>query len=465
MNKLRELKLLWNKTKLSPIFPIVMAFILITLINRGHGGTNEMSRMATLRAMSIDHTFTINPYKDWTMDWARKDQNYFSNKAPGPAFIAFPLFFISDQFIKAFSSTSEFKSSSPGSFRRTTISFIHQLLPYVILCLLIVFWMKKNLYSNSSIISFSVMALYGNTNSLLMNSYFGHGQAALFTLAMFFSLRLRKYTLVGLFFGMALLTEYSAALLLPGLIIFILYFEKKLLKSIKDVCIGGVMPGILWCWYHYSITGSIFSIPAKYQNPEFLTQEGPKELLYGIFSFPDPYVILELLFGTSRGLLFTQPWFLVVLVLPILLLKKIKRKEERGLYLYSLFTFTLLVCVNASFNNWHAGAIAGPRYISLIFPASAFVFIFAYDQISQFQKKILFITISISVIFFILIQGATVLAPPGTPVWTWAVVNIQKLGFKAYKRVILTTIILIITFFRVKKKLNQPKTDYQDTTE
>ncbi len=49
--------------KKSPILGWVIVFILTGLLFRENGGTNEMSRYATLRAMADHLSFQINDYQ------------------------------------------------------------------------------------------------------------------------------------------------------------------------------------------------------------------------------------------------------------------------------------------------------------------------------------------------------------------------------------------------------------------
>src|SRR5688500_16840383 len=95
-------------------------FIVANLLHPQHGGVNPAARWATLSAMSQRGTFEIatpllvektadgkfllppgsekTNTVETTVDWSKSpDGKYYANKAPGPAFIAFPFVWIADR--------------------------------------------------------------------------------------------------------------------------------------------------------------------------------------------------------------------------------------------------------------------------------------------------------------------------------------------------------------------------------
>ncbi len=76
----------------------VLLFLAIQCAVNLEGFTNTHSRWATLAAMTEDHSFRIDQYHQHTIDWAQTpDRHFYSNKAPGPALLGYPLFLLMDK--------------------------------------------------------------------------------------------------------------------------------------------------------------------------------------------------------------------------------------------------------------------------------------------------------------------------------------------------------------------------------
>lgn len=266
-----------------------------------------------MRAMVEQSSFQIDAYKHWTVDWAQKPGGAsYSNKAPGPMFIGFPLFFVIEKLTKngrkeKFDSKGHrinYVSSGP----RVVMSLFLQLIPFALIGFLL---MKKIAMGEASVAQMNFTSLaffFGTTISLLLNVYFGHGMTAIFLLLIFYGIVGEKPSLVGLGFGLALLSEYTTALVLPFVLAAMVLKYRKNFKWIPWFLIGGIVPGILWAWYHLATTGSLFQIPAQFQNPGFETVKHVKGNFAGMFlPIPSLSSLYELLLGPIRGLLFTQP--------------------------------------------------------------------------------------------------------------------------------------------------------------
>lgn len=436
-----RIKLLFSK---SPFLPWVICLFFVSLFASSNGGVNEMSRFATMKAMSNLASFEISKYNDFTIDWSIKDGKIFSNKAPGPMILGFPAFFIVEKISALVSPQKDERKNGVTKTPRKLVSFINQVLPLAILCLIISSWLLRNGFDFIPVHFFMIAVLFGNTSSTMMNIYFGHGMAAIFTLAVAFFLIKKEYFYCGLFYGFLLLSEYTSALILIPLIVSIVYQEKFNFGWLKKLILGGLFPGILWSWYHLSTTGSIFKVTAMFQNPMWVDLSPKSEKLFGMFSLPESSVFVELLIGSQRGILFTQPWiFALILALPLIFLKT--RKESlKTLIIFSSTGLLLMMMMNASFNGWHGGSSAGPRYLSLIFPV--FGLIAAY-VLNEFRQKyiiyILFVLLATSLVLFSLVTGATFLVPEGNNLWGWLY---QFLNYEKPFKYTIKTLIVIICF-------------------
>ena len=76
---------------------VIVFFLAMNLIFTHDGSVNALARYASLCSLAESGSFVINGYEGLTIDWARTpDGKYFSNKAPGPMFVAYPLYKVMD---------------------------------------------------------------------------------------------------------------------------------------------------------------------------------------------------------------------------------------------------------------------------------------------------------------------------------------------------------------------------------
>jgi hypothetical protein len=86
------IKSAWLWLRKHPLLPWAFAFVLLNVIVSQDGESNAGSRFATLQAMAEHGTFQIDRIRDWTGDWSlAPNGHYYSNKAPGPMFLALPM--------------------------------------------------------------------------------------------------------------------------------------------------------------------------------------------------------------------------------------------------------------------------------------------------------------------------------------------------------------------------------------
>lgn len=398
----------------NPALPWGILFLLLSLAVTQYGGTNALSRVAAMRAITEGHTLHIDNYKDWTIDWASSTNGHiYSNKAPGGALLGLPFFALTElvslPLAKAKNRIDEYgRAPQPAYPAHIFTMLCLQLLP----CFLLVLWIVSNLQargvSKGALHFFALAVFFGNTAALYLNSNFGHGLAALLFLAAFYCWTERRYLATGAFFSWALLTDYGVAFALPPLLIASLWREKNL-RTLFQVSLGALPGGIVWIVYHWVAFGSPFAMGITQSNPEQLAlPKHTTNALWGTYALlPSPTVVGELLFGSSRGLLFTQPWVLIVFAIPFL-------KNDRlphGTALFTLGSFVGMLWMNASFGGWQGGWCLGPRYLAALFPAIALALTLAWNDRAPPLHWFLGLGLAVALAFRILVYPFSTLAP------------------------------------------------------
>ncbi len=416
------------------LMPWAILFVILNLINTQDGGPNAVSRFLTLRAMSEEGTFTIDKRIGASDDWSHTpDGHYYSNKAPGPMLLGFPTFFVIDQIPRLWEKGYRDEHGhrhTPGYFQKTWTSFLNQILPLLLLMALIVNWLSRLGLQRNTLVFFVLSAFFGSTVSLFFNNYFGHGFEAILQLAALFSLLQGNFLASGFFAGAALLSDYSFVMQLPAYIIalgLVMHREQSYRRPIQSLLLGGLVPGILWIWYHTAAFGSPFTVANHFQNPIFLDTLQEEKNFLGIFRMPNVPVLWELLIGQSRGLLFTQPW--ILLLFPLFLIYFFPRKKGAGssepldFYrkvcgLFCGLSLVGLLIVNMSYGGWQGGGTAGPRYLSGIFLCFSLWAALEIHRAPNWLRNVFFLLLAISIVFRGLVYGSTILGP-GLPLWQW----------------------------------------------
>lgn len=445
----------------------ILLFILINIVFRTAGGTNEMSRYATMRAMTDQQTFKIDNYLDWTIDWGQNtSQEKFSNKAPGPMLIGFPIFFVADK-ITSLSKKTKFtdiggqkiRQQRPGPTTRSLTVLFSQVIPFAILLLIagnLLFAYTQSIIATN--LAICLMA-FGNTAVIFMNNFMGHGMTSYFVLGLSIAILKRNYSWIGFCFGFALLSEYTAGLLLFPLLVLLLVQNKRDFTWIKPFVIGGILPGILWCWYHISTMGSPFSIPAFLQNPMWIEEAAKEEKLFGMFSKSFHLEVLyELLFGFKRGIIVTQPWVFVTFGIILLKWKELNSNVKNAVF-FCFSSLFILLLVNSSFNGWHGGATSGPRYLSMVFPSLALVLGILYKSSHKFLQALILLSGLVAVTLRVLILGAHNLASESQNLWPnlYDYVLLSNTTNPTWRMVFLSLSLSLISLFLIRKTYLQKK--------
>jgi hypothetical protein len=404
-----------NKQKSYRIW--ILLFLLFNIFYEHGGGTNADSRYCALEALVEDGTFRIDHYQKDTIDWSQTpDGHYYSNKAPGPVLLAWPFFWIFDSFANRNLSD---RAARDGHRNETigvalkTLSFLVQQIPFAIAAELALSFLLLRGVSAGALHLSAAALLFGNTAALLMNTFFGHGVAAWWVLLLSVALLKNAPAGVGFFLGGAILSDYGCALLAIPLLGVLLFRDARYwLKFLS----GGLLPGAIWIFYHYHYFGGILSLPNKFQNPIFVDLPHQTANLWGIISpLPNLKVLAQLIFGFSRGLLWTQPW---VPIFVVLLLAKKSTYARTSLAAFLLPSFILLLWMNSGFGGWHGGMSPGPRYLSAVLPSLALLLGFVFDAYSSGLKTTLRISVAISVVFAGLVLSTLVIAPVA-PLWPY----------------------------------------------
>jgi len=171
--------------------------------------------------------------------------------------------------------------------------------------------------------------------------------------------RSRILALSGFMFGWALNSEYTAGLVVIGILAACIGTKWR---DYFCVCVGMVGPLLLIPVYSWLTVGSLFVLPYSYQA-SFPEMKGG---LYGI-KWPDLTTAWNLLFSPARGLLFWSPFLMV----GFLGYPSLWRRAPQLFWLTYATPILHVTVISGRVWDWPAGPTLGPRYLAPMLPLLA----------------------------------------------------------------------------------------------
>lgn len=338
------------------------------------GDVNQIARYDAVSAFFENtgddaHTFRIDRYLYSeskhlnTSDWSEFGGHYYSNKSPGTTWFGVALLAPVYPLERRICPDGDGISPHAEIFNAWYLNFIMGVLPTAFSVLALAGILLKLGAGEARAYPGALLIVLGTAVFPFSTTLMAHSSVAAFLVFSLWSyLRGGRFSLAasGAWFGAAVLFDYSAGLLLPLAIIFLLCREKG---RIWQFLAGGIPFAVLYCVYNAMCFGGPLSFAAQHINPVYRT-EG--DAAGGLLALPNAWLVLELLFGARRGILLASP-FLFFAVPGFASLWK-QGGLRRGLALLTALSLAALLLMNASFNGWHSGASFTARYLVPVVP-------------------------------------------------------------------------------------------------
>ncbi|MCX6978911.1 MAG: hypothetical protein NTX04_13490 [Verrucomicrobia bacterium] len=219
---------------------------------------------------------------------------------------------------------------------------------------------------------------------------FDHNLTAALLIASFYFLRPKtSYPfLAGFTVAFAVVTNYVAAGAVVALGLYSLFAHSPWQwRRTLWFALGGLAPALLLAWFHFVNFGSPFALNNDFQNPLFKDPNGS----LGMFSLPSQYVASLLAFSPYRGVFWLSPVLLLGLFGWLVWLRKNILTAET---LLSIAICAWFFLVNTSFNGYHAGFSAGPRYLIPALPFLALPLVVSFTRFPKFSSLLFLVSFS-----------------------------------------------------------------------
>jgi hypothetical protein len=333
------------------------------------GGWNQNTRFALVRAILEQRTIRIDAYADATGDRSLWEGHYYCDKAPGASFIALAP-------VAAARAAARACGVDPVSAAGITwTSYVATLATsalFTVIAALGIFWLTLRWGASRAGAIFAASAYGIATPAWSYATVFvGHSVtsgclivafAAALGLADDPRRRVRGAWMVGLFCGLAVVTEFPAApavLVIVGLALATVYAadRRDTLRVAVHIGAAGALMAALLMAYHHAAFGSPFQL--GYGNEDNKEGAAMQQGLFGIGS-PSWHVVYEVLFGAYRGLLPLAP---LVAVAPIGLVWLGRARDQWRPVIAAALIAGFYVLLNVSYIYWEGGWFIGPRHL------------------------------------------------------------------------------------------------------
>ena len=349
---------------------------------------NQDSRLKMVVAIVDDGTFQIDKYLGTTVDYAKVGDHYYSDKAPGVAFLGVPVYWalrqlpIFDLLSERLASSSAFQSTlredgagvSTDRVRfavaQVAIAFVVGAVPTALLAGLMYLWLARVQVAAWPRLVVALGYALLTPAFAYANTLYGHQLAAFLLFAAFFGLSTaRRFSLgaaalIGFLLAYTVVTEYPMALVVGVLWLYALWRFRAVgqIGRIVPLTLVALLVAAGWMAYNNAVFGGPLNLGYSYSE-QWVTQHSTG---FVSLTLPSAAALWGITFGVFRGLFVLAPWLLLSLPGFVVWWRE-SRLDKAGAgrpeWLVATTAVVLVTVFNASSVMWWGGFAIGPRYL------------------------------------------------------------------------------------------------------
>ena len=351
---------------------------------------SQNSRLNLTLAIVDKGTLRIDDHYQSSGDYALFEGHYYTDKAPGPSFLAVPIYAIARPFLQlapiqnilekaanrpAFQNT--LTESGTGLLKQkiyqaTVLYIVTAIVVAVPAALLgVLLYTMLQIFDISVFWRVVIVLIYGLATPAFPYSgaFYSHQLAAFLLFAALYIGFLLKYEKIspywvipaGLILGYAIISEYPVFLIAGGIYFYIAYILYPSRQWIGILTLSGIPPGVVLMVYDWLIFRT--PLPVAYKYSELFVEQHSTGFLS--ITYPHPVAIWGLTFGSFRGLFYISPILILAAAGFWVWWHMGKHRAEWTVCLWaimSLFTFY------SSSIMWQGGFSIASRYIVPFIP-------------------------------------------------------------------------------------------------
>jgi len=361
---------------------------------------NQNSRLDMVIAVVEDNTFQIDKYVGNTVDYAKVGDHYYSDKAPGAAFLGIPVYavlkgfldqsimdHVMDRLVDNEALEATLRKGGTGlleqkvrfAIAQTALTFVVSALPTSLIGMLMYRLLARfTLRQRPRVL---VVVGYGLLTPAFAyaGAFYGHQLSGACLFSAFYLAHKGKMSqstaslwAIGSLLGYSVITEYPSALI--AAILFI-YTSCRLSNRWRLGWV--VLPGALIAVGLMIYNNALFGAPLElgYSHSELWTAQHHT----GFMSLTHPHweAIWGITFSPFRGLFVLSPWLLLAVPGFVLWRRSGEHRPELWVALSSVLAMFLF---NSSSIMWWGGFAVGPRYLLPMLPFMMLPVIFVFRK-------------------------------------------------------------------------------------
>jgi hypothetical protein len=346
---------------------------------------NQNSRLDLVRALSEQRSVVIDRYVANTGDYALFDGHTYSDKAPGPAFIALPAALLAQQALQLPALTGLIERAARSGALNDTLNpagsgiqddKLHAFMLLIVAALagatiptilgsFAVYGLARAVSAaHAPALLVTIGYALASTVAVYAGNFYSHALVASLLVGAWqqyvFAYARARALLMGLLLGWAVISEYPAAL--PAAVIgCCAAWHWRRGAALGWMALGGMPPLLLMGLYDWMAFGTV--LPTGYTHSALWQAQHSTGLIS--LTYPHAEALLGLTIGLFRGLFVRAPWLL--LALPGLIIWW-RSGARRALWWAALLAPLSTLLVYGSSDMWWGGFAAGPRYVVAAIP-------------------------------------------------------------------------------------------------
>jgi hypothetical protein len=359
---------------------------------------NQNSRLDMVVAVVEDGTFQIDAYVENTVDYAKVGEHYYSDKAPGAAFLGIPVYAmlkglldlpIMDNVMDILADNEALKATlregGTGllahkvrfAIAQVALTFVASALPTALMGTLMYNLLGR--FTTRPWPRIGVVLGYGLLTPAFAyaGAFYGHQLSAACLFGAFYLVFLGTKPLstwsllaVGLLLGYSVITEYPSAIIV-GILFLYTFCRLSDRRRIGWVGLTGALIAAGWMTYNTVVFGSPLEL--GYSHSELWTEQHHTGFMS--LTWPRKEAIWGIIFSPFRGLFVLSP--LLLLAVPGFILWY-RSGEHRSEFWVALTSVLAMFLFNSSSIMWWGGFSVGPRYLLPMLPLMALSMLFVF---------------------------------------------------------------------------------------
>jgi hypothetical protein len=357
---------------------------------------NQNSRLDMVVAVVDDGTFRIDDYVENTVDYAKVGEHYYSDKAPGAAFLGIPVYAvlkgfldlpIMDSLMGRLANNEALKATlregGTGllehkvrfAIAQAALTFVASALPTALIGALMYGLLAR--FTGRPQPRILVVLGYGLLTPVFAyaGAFYGHQLSTACLFGAFYlvfvgtkPLSTHSLLAVGLLLGYSIITDYPSALIV-GILFLYTFYHLVDKRRIGWVILTGALIAACWMTYNTAVFGSPFELGYSYS--ELWTEQHHTGFMS--LTWPHWEAIWGITFSLFRGLFVLSP--LLLLAMPGFILWW-RSGEYRAEFWVASVSVLAMFLFNSSSIMWWGGFAVGPRYLLPMLPFMALPIIF-----------------------------------------------------------------------------------------